>query len=36
MQPLPADERRAIAARLMPKIRGLISEDSHKLGHFDD
>ena len=22
--------------RLMPKIRGLISEDSHKLGHFDD
>ncbi|GLQ56929.1 bifunctional rhamnulose-1-phosphate aldolase/short-chain dehydrogenase [Devosia nitrariae] len=33
---LPADERRAIAARLMPKIRGLISEDSHKLGHFDD
>ncbi|MBD0414919.1 bifunctional rhamnulose-1-phosphate aldolase/short-chain dehydrogenase [Oryzicola mucosus] len=34
--PLPAEERRAIAARLMPKIRGLISEDSHKLGHFDD
>lgn len=33
---LPAGERRAIAARLMPKIRGLISEDSHKLGHFDD
>jgi rhamnulose-1-phosphate aldolase/alcohol dehydrogenase len=33
---LPAEERRAIAARLMPKIRGLISEDSHKLGHFDD
>ncbi|MGV8854286.1 MAG: bifunctional rhamnulose-1-phosphate aldolase/short-chain dehydrogenase [Devosia sp.] len=33
---LPADERRAIAARLMPKIRGLISADSHKLGHFDD
>ncbi|QMV03798.1 bifunctional rhamnulose-1-phosphate aldolase/short-chain dehydrogenase [Devosia sp. D6-9] len=33
---LPADERRAVAAKLMPKIRGLISEDSHKLGHFDD
>ncbi|MFD1942299.1 bifunctional rhamnulose-1-phosphate aldolase/short-chain dehydrogenase [Paradevosia shaoguanensis] len=33
---LPADERRAVAAKIMPKIRGLISEDSHKLGHFDD
>lgn len=33
---LPDEERRAIAARLMPKIRGFISEDSHKLGHFDD
>ena len=33
---LPAEERRAIAAKLMPKIRGLISADSHKLGHFDD
>lgn len=33
---LSADERRAIAAKLMPKIRGLISADSHKLGHFDD
>ncbi len=29
-------ERRAIAARLMPKIRGLISKTSHKIGHFDD
>ncbi len=28
--------RRAIAARLMPRIRGLISAGSHKLGHFDD
>ena len=36
VQSLPAEQRRAIAARLMPKIRGLISEDSHKLGHFDD
>lgn len=33
---LDAAERRAIAAKLMPKIRGLISEKSHKLGHFDD
>jgi rhamnulose-1-phosphate aldolase/alcohol dehydrogenase len=33
---LPAAGRRAIAARVMPKIRGLISADSHKLGHFDD
>ncbi|KKB12095.1 short-chain dehydrogenase [Devosia geojensis] len=33
---LPAQERRAIAAKLMPLIRGFISEDSHKLGHFDD
>ena len=36
VQPLDAPARRAIAARLMPKIRGLISETSHKLGHFDD
>ena len=36
VQSLPADKRRAIAARLMPRIRGFISEDSHKLGHFDD
>lgn len=33
---LDAEARRAIAARLMPKIRGFISEDSSKLGHFDD
>jgi rhamnulose-1-phosphate aldolase/alcohol dehydrogenase len=33
---LDAPARRAIAARLMPRIRGLISEKSHKLGHFDD
>ena len=36
VRPLPAEERRAVAAKIMPKIRGLISEDSHKLGHFDD
>ncbi|WP_024510966.1 bifunctional rhamnulose-1-phosphate aldolase/short-chain dehydrogenase [Bradyrhizobium sp. ARR65] len=33
---LPTEQRRAIAARLMPKIRGLISAGSYKLGHFDD
>lgn len=34
--PLPAAERRAIAATLMPRIRGLISGERKKLGHFDD
>ncbi|MEO5757095.1 MAG: bifunctional rhamnulose-1-phosphate aldolase/short-chain dehydrogenase [Mesorhizobium sp.] len=33
---LDAAARRAIAAKLMPRIRGLISGKSHKLGHFDD
>ncbi|MFN4128386.1 MAG: bifunctional rhamnulose-1-phosphate aldolase/short-chain dehydrogenase [Paracoccaceae bacterium] len=33
---LPVDARRAVAARLMPVIRGLISKDRHKVGHFDD
>ncbi len=33
---LPAAERRAIARKLMPVIRGLISADERKLGHFDD
>ncbi|RUT87492.1 MULTISPECIES: bifunctional rhamnulose-1-phosphate aldolase/short-chain dehydrogenase [unclassified Mesorhizobium] len=33
---LDVTERRAIAAKLMPRIRGLISEKSHKTGHFDD
>lgn len=33
---LDAEARRAVAAKLMPRIRGLISEKSHKLGHFDD
>ena len=31
-----AAERRAIAARLMPEIRGLISATEPKVGHFDD
>ncbi len=33
---LAADARRAVAAGLMPVIRGLISGDRHKVGHFDD
>ncbi|MER2510371.1 MAG: bifunctional rhamnulose-1-phosphate aldolase/short-chain dehydrogenase [Amaricoccus sp.] len=36
VQPLPAAERRAVAARLMPVIRGLISKERYKVGHFDD
>ncbi len=31
-----AEERRAVAARLMPVIRGLISKSGYKVGHFDD
>ncbi|MEP9372196.1 bifunctional rhamnulose-1-phosphate aldolase/short-chain dehydrogenase [Mesorhizobium sp. KR1-2] len=33
---LPPDERRAVAARLMPAIRGMISASERKVGHFDD
>lgn len=33
---LAAEERRSVAARLMPAIRGMISKDRHKVGHFDD
>lgn len=33
---LPAAERRRLAARLMPAIRGMISETERKIGHFDD
>jgi rhamnulose-1-phosphate aldolase/alcohol dehydrogenase len=33
---LPAPERRAVAARLMPAIRGMISADHRMVGHFDD
>ena len=33
---LPGADRQAVAARLMPMIRGLISKDRHKVGHFDD
>lgn len=34
--PLPVADRRAIAARLMPAIRGMISADYRMVGHFDD
>jgi rhamnulose-1-phosphate aldolase/alcohol dehydrogenase len=33
---LPAAERAALAARLMPLLRGKISKEEFKLGHFDD
>lgn len=33
---LAPEQRREVAARLMPVIRGLISKDRHKVGHFDD
>lgn len=33
---LPADQRRAVAARLMPAIRGKVSAKQHMVGHFTD
>lgn len=33
---LPAAERRFIAARLMPAIRGMVSGQRHMVGHFTD
>ncbi len=33
---LPPAERRAVAERLMPIIRGMISASERKLGHFED
>ncbi|MEF0941106.1 bifunctional rhamnulose-1-phosphate aldolase/short-chain dehydrogenase [Rhizobium sp. BR 362] len=36
VQSLPQAERRAIAAKLMPEIRGRIGKAERKLGHFDD
>jgi len=33
---LPLVERRAIAAKLMPEIRGRIGTEERKVGHFDD
>ena len=36
VSPLPPEDRRRVAAALMPEIRGLIQKDEHKCGHFDD
>jgi rhamnulose-1-phosphate aldolase/alcohol dehydrogenase len=36
VEALPAEQRRALATRLMPILRGKISQDEFKLGHFDD
>jgi rhamnulose-1-phosphate aldolase/alcohol dehydrogenase len=33
---LPPASRRAVAARLMPAIRGFVSGNQHMVGHFDD
>lgn len=33
---LPPAARRAVAARLMPAIRGFVSGNQHMVGHFDD
>jgi len=33
---LPAEERRRIAAAVMPRIRGLVGTERPKVGHFDD
>ncbi len=33
---LPALDRRAVAARLMPAIRGMVSGQQHMVGHFED
>ncbi len=33
---LPAVDRRAVAARLMPAIRGMVSGHQHMVGHFED
>jgi rhamnulose-1-phosphate aldolase/alcohol dehydrogenase len=33
---LDADARRAVAARLMPAIRGMVSGQQHMVGNFDD
>ncbi len=36
VKPLDADARKAVAQRLMPVIRGMISGTEKKAGHFDD
>ncbi|MCP2288426.1 bifunctional aldolase/short-chain dehydrogenase [Nocardia amikacinitolerans] len=35
-QPLPADQRRTKAAALAAHLRGLVSTDQRRVGHFDD
>ncbi|MFV0360221.1 bifunctional rhamnulose-1-phosphate aldolase/short-chain dehydrogenase [Tropicimonas sp.] len=35
-QPLAPGARRAVAARLMPAVRGMVSASVHMVGHFDD
>ncbi|MEO2038226.1 MAG: bifunctional rhamnulose-1-phosphate aldolase/short-chain dehydrogenase, partial [Martelella sp.] len=35
-KPLAANERRKVAAALMPVIRGMASKKAHMVGHFDD
>jgi rhamnulose-1-phosphate aldolase/alcohol dehydrogenase len=35
-QSLAPEDRRAVAARLMPAIRGMVSGQQHMVGHFDD
>jgi rhamnulose-1-phosphate aldolase/alcohol dehydrogenase len=35
-QALPQEKRREVAAAIMPRIRGLISGTTRKIGHFDD
>lgn len=36
VQPLSIEKRREVAAAIMPRIRGLISGTTRKIGHFDD
>ncbi|MBV9289240.1 MAG: bifunctional rhamnulose-1-phosphate aldolase/short-chain dehydrogenase [Hyphomicrobiales bacterium] len=36
VEPLPPEERKAVAAKLMPAIRGRISAGERKVGHFTD
>ncbi len=36
IDPLPADQRARAAAKVMPKLRGLMSDERPKVGHFCD
>ncbi|GFE66460.1 bifunctional rhamnulose-1-phosphate aldolase/short-chain dehydrogenase [Litoreibacter roseus] len=33
---LPINQRRAVAAKIMPTLRGMVSGHQHMVGHFDD